>query len=320
MFSNVQKSHQQVQDGDINYYVIEGLNAIHSEMIRLLKIIDDIATRNNIQYWIDAGSLIGVVRHNGFIPWDDDLDISMIKDDYIKLVSLLTDYCKDHDDVYLYFKSPQSYHTCNFFASRSCYTRAEKTAILIPVKVDLRPVNVIDSTKESIEENNKLRDIANYIIYNKRYGYYDGKKLNRKQRKAFFNYYNSKYGLLSSIKKDSLLVHPYFEYSNQFELKYDDIFPLKKHKFCDFEVSIPNNTEYLLGRLYGDYMTLPALIHRAPVACQFYKKSYPYFFIKRYINTIFGYNNKTLLHRIYYNLLLVCAMGIVPYIKAKFYE
>ncbi|MBQ9904896.1 MAG: LicD family protein, partial [Synergistaceae bacterium] len=45
--------------------------------------------KHNLRYWIAGGSLIGVIRHQGFIPWDDDLDVFMPRPDYEKMWSLL---------------------------------------------------------------------------------------------------------------------------------------------------------------------------------------------------------------------------------------
>lgn len=60
--------HFLVDNGKFEYYSFEGLPEVHVEMMRLLKIIDRVARANNIPYWIDGGSLIGAVRHKGFIP------------------------------------------------------------------------------------------------------------------------------------------------------------------------------------------------------------------------------------------------------------
>jgi lipopolysaccharide cholinephosphotransferase len=55
----------------------------------LLYIVDKICRENNLRYWVCAGTLLGTVRHGGFIPWDDDIDIHMPLDDYYKLLKLL---------------------------------------------------------------------------------------------------------------------------------------------------------------------------------------------------------------------------------------
>lgn len=54
----------------------------------LLEILDKVCKKHGLKYYLDFGTLLGALRHNGAIPWDDDLDVSMPIDDYNKFISL----------------------------------------------------------------------------------------------------------------------------------------------------------------------------------------------------------------------------------------
>lgn len=263
----------------LEYYYIDRLEEIQSEMIHLLSIVDDICAKNHIEYWVDGGTLIGTIRHQGFIPWDDDIDISLLKRDYLKLIRCLEDYSKENGNTYLFYSSNENYyHCCNFFASKkNLYTRQKGIMSLYPIKLDIRPVNVIKNTEIEIANNIKYRDIANYYIFHKTYLdkqlevslMANDKKTYYKEKRDFLSWYNTRYGLESIDYDNIVCVHPYFDFSKNVQLRREEIFPIKKKVFGGILVSVPNDYDGFLNKFYSNYKELPPLEQRAPIGYEY---------------------------------------------------
>lgn len=62
------------------------IDELRKIQIQILNDIDTFCKKNKINYWIDCGTLLGAIRHKGYIPWDDDIDIGMLRDDYDKFL------------------------------------------------------------------------------------------------------------------------------------------------------------------------------------------------------------------------------------------
>ena len=67
------------------------LRKVQLVQLEIAKEIDRICKKNNIKYFLIGGSLLGAIRHQGFIPWDDDLDVGMLRDDYEKFLKVAGD-------------------------------------------------------------------------------------------------------------------------------------------------------------------------------------------------------------------------------------
>ena len=78
------------------------LREIQLKELELLKKLDAFCKKNKIKYFISYGTLLGAVRHKGFIPWDDDIDVSMMRDDFDRFCELI------QKDKTLKFKSFQT--------------------------------------------------------------------------------------------------------------------------------------------------------------------------------------------------------------------
>ena len=79
------------QKGDINNHY---LTKLHTELLRLLDEVDRVCREFNLHYYLIGGSCLGAVRHMGFIPWDDDLDVVMPREDFDKFLTLANDNSK----------------------------------------------------------------------------------------------------------------------------------------------------------------------------------------------------------------------------------
>ncbi len=89
----------------------ETLRKLQLTELEILKEVDRICRKHNLRYYIVGGTLIGAVRHKGFIPWDDDIDISMPREDFDKLCSLAP---AELGDGY-FFQTQKSEKGCYFY-------------------------------------------------------------------------------------------------------------------------------------------------------------------------------------------------------------
>lgn len=116
--------------------------------LNLLKEITSFCDENNLKYTLDSGTLIGALRHKGFIPWDDDIDIAMPYPDYIKLIEL---FGKNRNG---YNGELKSGITAGFHFAKYCDKRTViKTLHLIaPAEQNITYLQEFDHTLAEIKE------------------------------------------------------------------------------------------------------------------------------------------------------------------------
>jgi lipopolysaccharide cholinephosphotransferase len=77
-------------------YVAKNLRACQLRQLDILTEIDRICRKHHIEYWLDGGTLLGAVRHGGFIPWDDDIDIAMDHEALERFIEVAPRELPDH--------------------------------------------------------------------------------------------------------------------------------------------------------------------------------------------------------------------------------
>jgi lipopolysaccharide cholinephosphotransferase len=252
----------------------ETLKMAQSKMFDILSIVDDICRDNDIQYWLDAGTLLGAHRHQGFIPWDDDIDVAMLRKDYNKFLSVAQ--TKLPAGMFL-----QTSKTDKFYFRRSppCKVRLDGTYILEKWDLDtIQPdakyhqglfVDIFPMDFYSKNRFFRAFERSFYKVYcSKMQSFYKKERSVlkafivssiRKIPWSFFEAFKSLgIGLLSKNKKSGVVG---FGSEVSLELGYqkqEHLFPLKELIFEGKSFFVPNNTAAWLECRYGNtYMELP---------------------------------------------------------------
>ena len=116
------------------FYISAEMKRGWAAILDILGAIAEICERHSLRWWMDWGSLIGVARHRGFIPWDDDIDISMLRADYMKFIEAAPK------------ELPEGYCIFNAFNTPDYYDSGTRVANNASVKLD----NKIIETRRGI--------------------------------------------------------------------------------------------------------------------------------------------------------------------------
>ena len=253
------------------------LRKLQLKELELYKKFDVFCKKNNINYFMLGGTLLGAIRHKGFIPWDDDMDFGIPREDYDRFIKLCSTNTIDFE---LHTFENDKNHIRYF-------SRLEDSSI----KVKRNDNNVEEISSAWIDifpldgmPNNKLiRIIRKYYILYRRAIYKlscfnTSVNLNKKNRplseKIFI-----KIGKILPVEKifntnkqlkkldKALKKYPYsksnylvnamgaYKFNEMFNKKYYG--EGKKYIFEGLEINGPINYDFVLKQLYGDYMTPP---------------------------------------------------------------
>lgn len=255
-------------------YDNQTLKHLQSLELMILKDFIKICEENNLTYYMYAGSLLGAVRHNGFIPWDDDLDVVMFRDDFEKFKEI---FIASQNDKYELLCNET--HRDYFHLLAKLMLKGTKFEESWVNQVDFHiGINMDIFVLDDLSDNNFKRNyqLKKSFFYNKllimskiklddlpfvtkvitHTGYYilnlfriKPSTLNKRCLNFLKKYKNSNAECVFDISATAE------EYPQIFSK--DDFKDIEKIQFEDINVNIPSGYDNILKSLYGDYMQLP---------------------------------------------------------------
>lgn len=250
--------------------------------LQVLIWIDEICKKQGFRYFLCGGTLIGAIRHKGFIPWDDDIDILMPRPDYEKF----TEYCLENSIPFKFLSiknQPKLYH----LNAKACYPgtkvvfeSVEREDIGYGVMVDIFPLDGLGNSVEEAEKRFDAKDFYRRII--------NGSRLKKFKRSETFPIWIEpiRYGiyLLTYVFDVSSLVkkvdafyakHGFdkYDYVGFISSPYGAKREVHKRELFDSAMEVefeghlfmaPVGYHEILTKVYGDYMQLPPEKDRIP--------------------------------------------------------
>lgn len=254
------------------------IKKIQKAELYLLIEFDKVCRENGLTYFLDSGTALGAIRHGGFIPWDDDIDVGMPRTDYERFM-LIGQKLLPSDIFLQNRKTEKNYH--RYAAKlRLCGTIFPETDEL-PFEhngffIDIFPFDSLPNNKTLAAWN--VRFVVGLLHIDR--SYWGGANsnspswVNRMVYKVIKKLPQSWIDSLSSFilrfagkREDchSRYMSCYFwrmSQSKQYLFKRSEMLPVKDVDFAGEKVMIMNNPDYYLTLMYGDYMRLPPLEKR----------------------------------------------------------
>ena len=247
-------------------YDRDELRKIQEKKLEMLVDIASFCENNNITYWLDSGTLLGAIRHGGFIPWDDDIDIIVMQED---AKFLKENYKSENFEIV-----NTNEEGINFYKVISKKDQVQVGESIAELDIDIFLVTSYPDSyalkfwnsffhlkKNRIEKFSLTLFFTNILINLKR----------KLEKTKLFNYKNIEkkifYILDEAKKKNKAMPNIAYTPDCGFYLiiwREEEIFPLKKIKFEGIEFNSPNNYDTYLKKMYHSYMDLPPKEKRIP--------------------------------------------------------
>lgn len=250
-----------------------------------LHIVKDYCNTNGLRYFLSGGTLLGAVRHGGYIPWDDDIDIIMYRCDYEMLIN---NFSKEYNSDWELL----SYKTCPgyFFPfAKLCYKKSAivpsrfTSGLIYGISIDIFPLDYINDTcfEKAVAEVNDLKGKYKKVL--KKVQPFNNVDLGVNNRikgtikKIYYKIIGHRYDIVEEYKSIEKSMHSekscycgyildriYTPQKMIWESSWIDDGSGKRREivFEDDKFSVPINYESLLTTMFGEYMVPPPIEKR----------------------------------------------------------
>jgi len=268
------KKDKKKKSGSGTYINKERLRELQMIELDILKEVDRICKEHNITYYLGEGSLLGAIRHQGFIPWDDDLDILMPREDYNRFLKIAPECLQNNYDLvseknvptyYLPFAKVFSLENHGFVNSEIRLDDAHKGPF-----IDIFPLDYFDTTdsKKVERKYRKIRRLRDELLL--KIGYI---KPTSKKRKLYniLSKYASYEKLHAQLHREMEKCDSSSAYMCNFASSYHpsrqivckEVYGEPKYvPFEDGMFPVPSDADALLSTIYGNYMKMPPIRKR----------------------------------------------------------
>lgn len=265
-------------------YDAETLKKVQRAELSIFGDFQKVCEENDLTYFGLAGTGIGALRHGGFIPWDDDIDVGLLRADYEKLIEI---FKRDYADKYTVVNGDEFSNyplmTTRICINGSCFVEEPLKSVKCPLGIFL-DVYAFDNAAADAKAFKKQAFgawffskllILKHIPFPVLPFYGIKKKIAHCVTACVWAFLNifciSHKWLYKKCKSISCKyndadtgVYAYFCDTDRFAncFSKEDLFPVRKEKFEDTQMCFPNNLEKSLTNMFGDYMQLPPVEKR----------------------------------------------------------
>ncbi len=239
--------------------------------VKILEAVDKICDEYELEYYIAYGTLLGAVRHKGYIPWDDDIDIVMTREHYNRFIQLMEDSSISKPDwmELLDDRKTGYYYPIVKVVNNQTIAKSEDSTVEHGLWVDIFPLDNLPEDQKKrvrfVKNNLLLRSVI--IAMTTDFSCETlGKKRIIKQvlnafatvvgKKRIFDYYK-RYMQKYLEEKGDYVANLYSPYGIKDIFKKSDLLVSDLYVFEDAAFKGYKNYDLFLSQIYGDYMTLP---------------------------------------------------------------